>query len=251
MNTKEILNKEFSTQNFQEIPPREELLNQYRMIARNYASMENSIAVLSDLHRNTSYLYYGKFAHMLGVDQARKDNIVSSIWEEEIFRLIHPDDLTEKHRQELYFFHFVKRQPKNKRSDYYLTSKLRIKNNSNSYIPILHRMFYIPTSTDGSLWLALCLYGPLLFDFAAQCLIVDSSNGQMQELGKQNDIQILSARERQILGLIGRGLRSKEIAQMLCISIHTVSRHRQEILAKLQVKSSIEACRLAQELKLI
>ena len=38
---------------------------------------------------------------------------------------------------------------------------------------------------------------------------------------------------------------------MLSISIHTVSRHRQEILTRLQVKNSIEACRLAKEMKLI
>ena len=35
------------------------------------------------------------------------------------------------------------------------------------------------------------------------------------------------------------------------ISVNTVSRHRQEILAKLQVKNSIEACRVAQDLGLI
>ena len=37
---------------------------------------------------------------------------VPSIWEEEIFRLFHPDDLASKHLQELCFFHFVKCQPK-------------------------------------------------------------------------------------------------------------------------------------------
>ena len=34
-------------------------------------------------------------------------------------------------------------------------------------------------------------------------------------------------------------------------SVHTVSRHRQEILGKLQVKNSIAACRVAKDLKLI
>jgi len=37
----------------------------------------------------------------------------------------------------------------------------------------------------------------------------------------------------------------------LSISTNTVSRHRQEILGKLQVKNSIEACRVAKDLKLI
>ena len=38
---------------------------------------------------------------------------------------------------------------------------------------------------------------------------------------------------------------------MLSISINTINRHRQEILGKLQVKNSIEACRIAKDLKLI
>lgn len=46
-------------------------------------------------------------------------------------------------------------------------------------------------------------------------------------------------------------LTSKEIAETLSISINTVSRQRQEILGKLQVKNSIEACRIAKDLKLI
>lgn len=251
MHTIEILNKEFSAQHFDQMPPCAEILDRYRMITRNYALMENAIAVLSDLRSKVSYIYYGKFSQMLGLEKDRKEEVVSSIWEDEIFRLIHPDDLTEKHRQELCFFHFVKRQSRHKRRDYYLTSKLRFRNRANSYIPILHRMYYIPASADGSLWLALCLYSPLWFDFPAQCLIVDSSDGQMKELEKQNSIQLLSAREKQVLSLIDKGLRSREIAQMLCISVNTVSRHRQEILAQLRVKNSIEACRLAKELKLI
>ena len=54
-----------------------------------------------------------------------------------------------------------------------------------------------------------------------------------------------------MLALIDGGLTSKEIAARLNISLHTVSRHRQEILAKLQVKSSIEACRMARSMELI
>lgn len=73
----------------------------------------------------------------------------------------------------------------------------------------------------------------------------------MTEIGKQDSTRILSVREKQVLSLIGKGLTSKKIAETLSISINTVSRHRQEILGKLQVKNSIEACRVAKDLKLI
>ena len=73
----------------------------------------------------------------------------------------------------------------------------------------------------------------------------------MTEIGKQDSTRILSVREKQVLNLIDKGMASKKIAETLSISINTVSRHRQEILGKLQVKNSIEACRVAKGLKLI
>lgn len=51
--------------------------------------------------------------------------------------------------------------------------------------------------------------------------------------------------------MINKGKMSKDIAQTLSISINTVNRHRQNILEKLQVNNSIEACRIAKELHLL
>lgn len=251
MNTRDILNREFHAQHFTEGQPYEEMLGRYKDIARNYARMENAIAVLSDLRTNTSYIYYGGFSQMLRTGRRREEERVSSIWEEEIFRIIHPDDLMGKHLQELRFYHFVRRQPGKRRADYYLMSRLRMKGGTNGYVDALHRMFYIPLPFHDTLWLALCLYGPLLFDLPAQCLIVDSASGRLMEPDRQDNGGILSAREKQVLQLIDRGMMSKEIAAALSISVNTVSRHRQEILGKLQVKNSIEACRVARELRLI
>lgn len=108
MDTKEILNREFFGQDFSSRQPDASLLEEYKDIARNYARMENAVAVLSDLRTNASYIYYGGFSRLLGIRHGQKEDMVQSIWEEEIFRLIHPDDLAEKHLQELRFFHFVR-----------------------------------------------------------------------------------------------------------------------------------------------
>ena len=61
----------------------------------------------------------------------------------------------------------------------------------------------------------------------------------------------LTNREIEILRLIQKGLLSKEIADKLCISIHTVNIHRQNLLRKLGVQNSIEAIRLGQETGLL
>ena len=210
MDTIDILSKEFFAQNFSEEQPFSELLDKYKYIAHNYARMESAVAVLSDMRTNISYIYYGSFSRMLEIDKYGDEDKVSSIWEKEIFNLIHPDDLAGKHLQELCFFHFVKHQPKKKRTNYYLISKLRMKNGTNNYIPVLHRMFYVSTPSNDTLWLALCLYSPLLFDIPAKCLIVNSTNGQMTEIGKQDNTRILSIREKQVLNLIDKGMASKK-----------------------------------------
>lgn len=250
MNVIDKLNKELSNQDFTEESLYGEELNKYRHIACNYANIENAIAVLSDMHANISYIYHGGFSKVLGM-KTTENKEVHSIWEEEILKQIHPDDLSEKYLEELRFFHFIKHQPKNKRGDYYLISKLRMKDASGSYIPVLHRLFYISVPSRNSLWLALCLYNPLAIDTSHKSIVVNSANGQVIELGEQNDSKVLSDREKQVLRLIDKGMSSKDIAKLLSISINTVSRHRQEILHKLQVKNSIEACRIAKDLRLI
>lgn len=62
---------------------------------------------------------------------------------------------------------------------------------------------------------------------------------------------ILSERETTILKLIHEGLMSKEISEKLCISVHTVNTHRQRILEKLEVDTSIEAVKYAAALGLL
>ena len=62
---------------------------------------------------------------------------------------------------------------------------------------------------------------------------------------------ILTDREKEILLLIKEGKLSKQIADILEISIHTVNRHRQNILEKLSVGNSIEAVMAAESMRLI
>ena len=57
--------------------------------------------------------------------------------------------------------------------------------------------------------------------------------------------EILTPREREILQYIAQGRPSKEIADALHISIHTVNTHRQRILEKLGVDNSLEAVKYA------
>ena len=63
--------------------------------------------------------------------------------------------------------------------------------------------------------------------------------------GEQEQPDILTARELQVLKLIADAQTSKEIAEQLVISVKTVERHRQNILDKLGMRDRVELTRYA------
>lgn len=253
MNILDTLNDYLLLQNFDDSDASVKL-SRSQMIAQVYAQMENSISVLSDLKRNKSYIYTGGAAVALGIESATGMKEIGSIWEEEILRRIKEEDLIEKYALELRFFHLLKSLPVAERSDYQLVSNLRMLDKDNVYVAVKHRMFYIQSLEDGSIWLALCLYN-LSFEpngaAAYHGSIVNTRTGETAGDGMYAVNDILTSREKDILMMIKKGKKSKEIAELFSISVNTVHRHRQNILEKLHVTNSMEACRVAESLKLI
>lgn len=248
------LNENLLMQPFSKDREESEILTGFQQIAYGYSKVENALAVLSDLKSNKSYIYNGGVAESLGIEEKDNANSINSIWEDDIFERIHPDDLVKKYLLELHFFHFLKTLPIEQRSDFHIVSNIRMKNRSGEYIAIMHRMFYVSSCSLGNLWLALCLYNhpyEKRVQEASDGIIINSSTGEIIRADKRKYDSLLSQREKEILSLIEKGSMSKDIAGKLSISINTVNRHRQNILEKLRVKNSIEACRIAKSIGLL
>lgn len=251
MNIVSALNEKLLRQDFDDERPEALLWEACRQTALAYVRTENALAVLSDLQSNTSRIYYnGGTAVRLGLGGRDTEETIASIWEEEIFERIDPDDLLEKHTQELRFFGFLREIPVAERANYYVTGQIRMRDAAGIYIPIRHRMFYIGSAPNGSLRMALCLYDSVCTP-QPDYVFVNSATGDMIPPEARRSDGLLSAREKEILQLIGTGKMSKEIAELLSISVHTVNRHRQNILSKLKADTSIEACRIAAYMHLI
>ncbi len=216
--------------------------------AAGMAALENCVVVVSDLKHGTSRIYSGAFGHSLGLQNYREEN---SIWEKEILALMDAEEQEEKYLAEMRFFNYLHHLPKKNRPLYYLLTRLRFKTSAHGCIDVLHRMYYSYEADGETVRYGICVYSPLSIDIAARSMTVNTVTGQTETLTSASDSKILSARESQILSMIDRGLTSSQIADELGISRYTVSRHRQEVIARLQVKNSTEACRIARQLKII
>jgi DNA-binding NarL/FixJ family response regulator len=72
-----------------------------------------------------------------------------------------------------------------------------------------------------------------------------------EPLGGDAELDNLTPREREVLQLIARGYRYKEIAAQLSLSIKTVEAHVSSVLRKLQLTSRHELSRWAQQRRLV
>lgn len=250
MSVKGELNDKFLLQDFTDNDRAVGEMDRYRIVAAGYAQTENAIAVLSDLKERVSHIYYGGMAQTLGICQKGEYHRINSIWEEEVFRCIVPEYMDKRHCDELKFVHFLRNIPKRRYSDYYLTTLLWMVGKNGCRYAICHRVFYVAIQPNGSIRLALCLYN-LTDEADADSRICNSATGAVIPLEQQDYSDLISEREKEVLQLIDRGKLSKEISETLSISIHTVNRHRQNILSKLSASNSVEACRIAKRLKLI
>lgn len=216
----------------------------YKNIAFSYSHIENSIAVLSDMQFDKSFVYTSEIASELGLKFNENPYIIDSIWEEEILGKIHPDDKLKKYIHELRFFNLLETLNKKERKNYSVLSRMRMKDKDDVFRFIQHRMFYFYSPYNNKLRFALCLYNMDLDQSPASpasFLIIDSMKGNVKVEDSFNYKNILSKREMEVLKFVGEGFTSKKIAEILSISINTVSRHRQNILEKLNVKNSVEA----------
>lgn len=211
-------------------------------------SLTQCLAVVSDMRLDQCKIWYGEFARHLGLD-GHNGETYPSIWEKKIYDRISPDDLTAKHLRKLKYLDFVKRKKPESRRFYALVNQLRMTTGNGHYIQVKHTMRYVDDA-EGMIVAALCTYEPLIGSLPSPAVAVDLRTGEIVDLNETGE-SILSPRETEVLRLIGEGFDSFQIAGMMGISKNTVSRHRQNIISRLQVKNTTEAYRLAQQLGLI
>ena len=248
---KQKLKKLFTEQDFRESENgNSEILAQRKSLAQSFAETGNGIAVLSDYQKDISYIYSGALGKKIGLES---DSIKEfSAFEEAIFKHVPYEELIERHILELRFFQLQKTLPVCERPYYCMLNSLHFRTTNQKYIPILHQSYYLESFPNGSIWLALCLYTPFV-ENNKQIIreIINNKTGETVLSDTYKQLDILSEREKEVISLLAKGQSSKQIADILNISVNTVYRHRQNILAALQVSNTAAAVEIAVRLNLI
>ncbi len=163
---------------------------------------------------------------------------------------IHPDDLPLLYENGTYFLRFGMQMPPDQRKDYKLVNEFRLLTEEGRCIRVIEQQMILENDPHGNIWLAIGILD-LSPDQDPQSpfrsRLIHIRSGDIFMFPPPCDGNGLTARETEILKLIGQGLISKEIADKLYISVNTVNTHRQRILGKLRAGNSLEAVRYAAE----
>ncbi len=220
-----------------------ELLNKHIDFLEQMEAVNDSAISIFDLNKKEHIYISDNFSKMLDYDLEEMKRQGNDFFDSKV----HPDDFLNNLKNGIELIKFSYSVPIKHRRDYKLLSEYRIKNGKGDYIRIIEQQQILELDKKGNFWVALSTVDispnqdlnegvkARIFNFRTKEFVHFPFQSQRKEDDK------LSKREKQILGLIKDGMLSKEIAEKLYISVHTVNTHRQRILEKLKVSNSIEA----------
>lgn len=158
---------------------------------------------------------------------------------------IHPDDRKVLHRNGIACLRYLL-EHKDLAPDVKLIDEYRV-DAGGRYVRVIEQFQVLEFDRSGNIWLSLSMMDVSPnqgTDDGVRSQLLNYRTGEVWPFPEPEKLS-LSRRELEILRLIGRGKLSKEIADQLAISVHTVNTHRQRILEKLNADNSIEAVRYA------
>jgi hypothetical protein len=153
---------------------------------------------------------------------------------------IHPDDLIVLEATQSKLLDFIQSLPIDQRKDYKHIYECRVRNVEGNYVRFIFQQQILELDKEGNPWL---LFG--LLDISPdtssmehiKLRVINYKTGKIVPFAiteQENDIK-LSEREKEILKLVSKGMLSKEISNKLFLSIHTVNKHRQNIMQKIEL----------------
>ena len=162
----------------------------------------------------------------------------------DIEKLVHPDDWEVVRRIDKKVWEFLNTLPEEEKLTYKYIYELRILERG-KYVRMIYQMRILAFKEDNFLAMGIIDIAPeQSANTSVRFQIKNCLTDEIVPFAIESATDaLLTPREREVLALAKEGMFSKEISEKLNISVHTVNRHRQNILEKLQVDNMIEAIR--------
>ncbi len=160
----------------------------------------------------------------------------------DIEKLVHPDDWEVVRRIDKKVWEFLNTLPEEEKLTYKYIYELRVLERG-KYVRMIYQMRILAFKEDNFLAMGIIDIAPeQSANTSVRFQIKNCLTDEIVPFAIESAADtLLTPREREVLALAKEGMFSKEISEKLNISIHTVNRHRQNILEKLQVDNMIEA----------
>ena len=160
----------------------------------------------------------------------------------DIEKLVHPDDWEVVRRIDKKVWEFLDTLPEEEKLTYKYIYELRVLERG-KYVRMIYQMRILAFKEDNFLAMGIIDLAPeQSANTSVRFQIKNCLTDEIVPFAIESAADVLlTPREREVLALAKEGMFSKEISEKLNISIHTVNRHRQNILEKLQVDNMIEA----------
>jgi DNA-binding CsgD family transcriptional regulator len=239
----------FDLQHFKPDELNYDILNFHIPLLERIDVVDSGCISIFDLYQRRHVYYSPKYATVLGWDPklAMEDITYTN-------NLIHTDDLPKLMLAGIYYIKLGFSLPEKNKKDYKCIFDYRVRGKEGKFVRVIEQQLPLELDTYGNVWLALSMLdlspdkdveapfrGRLINHRTGEHFLFPPDETPPRETFS------LTNREKEILGLIAKGLISKEIADRLFISVNTVNTHRQRIIEKLNVSNTYEALQYASE----
>lgn len=234
-----------------EVPDYTTIENSIALLER-MAEVENSSIAIFDLYKKEFVAIRPKYKDKVNIDLDEAHAYGPAYY----ISIMHPDDGPVVLDTFLKVFAFSFNLPLSEKKDYKTIFNFRI-GHEGRYFHFIQQIVTLELTKSGKIWLGLSLADMLpeneKFDKVHR-RVINLKNGKyylFNEDDTENSWQRLTSRELEVLGLVSKGLVSREIADKLFISVNTVNNHRQKILEKINAANTNEAVTYARNFGLI
>jgi DNA-binding CsgD family transcriptional regulator len=193
-----------------------------------------------------------KFLPIIGLDM---DSVMKQ-GPQALFAIMHPKDVPTVIDTLSKGFEFLLQLPAEEKKEFKIIYDYRLKSKTGNYVRFIQQLLPLELDAKGNIWLMLMLNDivPDREESAPpQRKVMNLKSGKLYVFNdmNSNSRSILSKREVEILGLLSKGMASKQVADELFLSVNTVNNHRRNILEKTNTENTAEAIRYAISLGLM